>query len=413
MGTETKLTLAWLVRLRWIAIAVEALAGALAFRFILLDTGLAWPYFGTLAASCFFNGYSRARLKQEKPVGPRDLFVQLTADTLTLTALLAFSGGIRNPLTAFLFLPAGLGAMLLAGKLSLLFVGVVTGCLAGLFLLRNIQVISGEIYVTDWLPLVATFVSIAAIWLLISRLSRTLAEARAALDEMKEQRTRMDQMRALGAMTAELSHQFATPLNTIKLRAARLRRKAPPTQREDLEAIADAVAQCEGVLRQIAAAPKEISSLSFRDIDVNAFVGSLAAHWRASGEGRAVSVISPAPPAKAVFCRVPPVVFGYSLLNLLDNAAQAHPQGAVEVEVALEAAHVSIAVKDRGPGFPDEVKRQIGQPFVTTRAAGTGLGLYNCVSLCEALQGKFLVEARPGGGSIARMVLPAVEASRA
>ncbi|MGQ0615335.1 MAG: ATP-binding protein [Planctomycetaceae bacterium] len=61
-----------------------------------------------------------------------------------------------------------------------------------------------------------------------------------------------------------------------------------------------------------------------------------------------------------------------AVLNLLLNAIQAQPGGGV---VRLCARDREIEVRDCGPGIPEEVRDKIFEPFVTTKAAGIGLGL--------------------------------------
>ncbi len=61
-----------------------------------------------------------------------------------------------------------------------------------------------------------------------------------------------------------------------------------------------------------------------------------------------------------------------ALLNLLLNAIQAQPEGGV---VQLRARDREIEVQDHGPGIPEAVRETLFEPFVTTKAAGIGLGL--------------------------------------
>jgi signal transduction histidine kinase len=65
-------------------------------------------------------------------------------------------------------------------------------------------------------------------------------------------------------------------------------------------------------------------------------------------------------------------------------------------------------VLNRGPGFPDEIREHLFEPFFTTRRYGTGLGLAVCYGLVAAHGGTIRAEARPGGGSRLVVDLPAV-----
>ncbi len=61
-----------------------------------------------------------------------------------------------------------------------------------------------------------------------------------------------------------------------------------------------------------------------------------------------------------------------ALLNLVLNAAQAQPHGGV---VRVRGRSGELVVEDEGPGIADDVRETLFEAFVTTRAAGIGLGL--------------------------------------
>jgi signal transduction histidine kinase len=76
-----------------------------------------------------------------------------------------------------------------------------------------------------------------------------------------------------------------------------------------------------------------------------------------------------------------------ALLNLVLNGAQAQPMGGVvrlrarEAEGASKA--VMLEVEDEGSGIPAEVRANLLQPFVTTKAGGIGLGLAVVAQVAE------------------------------
>ena len=98
------------------------------------------------------------------------------------------------------------------------------------------------------------------------------------------------------------------------------------------------------------------------------------------------------------------------LVNLLQNASDASDEP-VEVTVTKQGEHAVLAVRDHGPGLPEEVRRRLFTPFVTTKppGKGTGLGLYTCARLAQQLRARLTVENDPDGGVLARLVLPRTE----
>ena len=72
--------------------------------------------------------------------------------------------------------------------------------------------------------------------------------------------------------------------------------------------------------------------------------------------------------------------------NLLRNAARyarAEP-GAIRLVLDGYADRVELSVLDNGPGVPASIQGQLFEPFFTTEAKGTGLGLYLARELCSA-----------------------------
>ena len=95
------------------------------------------------------------------------------------------------------------------------------------------------------------------------------------------------------------------------------------------------------------------------------------------------------------------------LVNLLQNASDASDEP-VEVTVTAQRDHAVLAVRDHGPGLPEEVRRQLFVPFISTKppGKGTGLGLYTCARLAQQLRAELTIENDAGGGVLARLVLP-------
>lgn len=68
---------------------------------------------------------------------------------------------------------------------------------------------------------------------------------------------------------------------------------------------------------------------------------------------------------------------------------------------------IVVAVADRGPGIPPEVAEKLFSPFFSTKSEGMGMGLAICRSIVELHQGRLEFTARPGGGTVFTLTLPA------
>jgi signal transduction histidine kinase len=97
-----------------------------------------------------------------------------------------------------------------------------------------------------------------------------------------------------------------------------------------------------------------------------------------------------------------------ALLNLVRNAVEASPQGAaVEIAVRVQDGRAEVDVADRGPGLSPEARAKLFRPFFTTKEKGTGLGLALAKKVADAHRGALEVVDRDGGGTVARIALPA------
>jgi PAS domain S-box-containing protein len=108
---------------------------------------------------------------------------------------------------------------------------------------------------------------------------------------------------------------------------------------------------------------------------------------------------------------------GQVFLNLLLNAAQAIPDGAVHRNritirtFTAESGRAVIEVSDTGSGIAPDVQARLFDPFFTTKKAGvgTGLGLAICHTIITGYQGDITVESEVGKGSTFRITLPPLE----
>jgi signal transduction histidine kinase len=106
---------------------------------------------------------------------------------------------------------------------------------------------------------------------------------------------------------------------------------------------------------------------------------------------------------------VPTVAFSQALINLVDNSIESGGhEGEVEIVVQRNGTRAELSVQDRGSGWPEVVRRHLGEPFVTTKSEGIGLGLYYVHSLAEAIGAELTLADREFGGAVAKISLPIV-----
>jgi signal transduction histidine kinase len=102
------------------------------------------------------------------------------------------------------------------------------------------------------------------------------------------------------------------------------------------------------------------------------------------------------------------------LLNLIANAIEAmdsvtsRPR-TLEVWAARDGDEVLVTLKDSGPGIDPSESGRIFDPFVTTKAKGTGLGLPICKSIIEAHAGRMRARPAVPNGAVFGFTLPVAQ----
>jgi signal transduction histidine kinase len=114
-------------------------------------------------------------------------------------------------------------------------------------------------------------------------------------------------------------------------------------------------------------------------------------------------------PGEPVITVIDKIHIQQALVNLINNAAQAMPEGgAIRIETGKEDPFGFIDVSDEGSGIDAETLEKIFEPFFTTKpkGEGTGLGLSLSKRLLEANGGTIVVKTKPGEGSTFRLLIP-------
>lgn len=227
-------------------------------------------------------------------------------------------------------------------------------------------------------------------------LSRLIVLARDALARMHLERQakreaqaqiiieRQDRLRAIGALAAGFSHEFASPLNSAKIRLERACREQPT---EDITEALEAVKDCETVVHQMNSSQIDSRHFAFREVILADLLKDIVDSWREEHPETSVQFRIEDRSSDLI----PPINFAQAVLNLLDNAEEAAPEKEINVTLRCSNERFHLYVSDQGPGFIASVLARFGEPFVTTKAAGTGLGLYVSHLFCQSLGGSLTI----------------------
>jgi PAS domain S-box-containing protein len=237
------------------------------------------------------------------------------------------------------------------------------------------------------------------------RLKLALDRERAAADELR----RIDALRE--AFLRAVSHEMRTPLTSI-LGFARLLSDRPVLQPETRQQL----------LQRLAVNAERLDQLLADLLDVDRLERGLEAPKRAPTElfalmGRTVAAMQlPTDRVRLQGERVVADVDAPRIQRIVESLVQnalAHAPESTAVQVSVTGGDetVEIAVEDRGPGVPDELKTEIFQPLLlgdtpAAKVGGAGLGLALVDAYTRLQGGVVVVEDREGGGARFRVRLP-------
>jgi two-component system sensor histidine kinase KdpD len=215
------------------------------------------------------------------------------------------------------------------------------------------------------------------------------------------------------ALLLAVSHDFRTPLTTIKAYVSGL-------LRHDVTWTPDELAEAHSA---IDAEGDRLNQLVGNLLDAGRLeAGVLAVAMRPTPIEELTVAVAATFPSTRVMCTTPqwlplvktdPTLLERVLVNLLANADRYGPASVpIEVDIQLVEARIHLRVVDHGPGIAEDRREAVFQPFQrfndTTRS-GTGLGLAITSGFIEAVDATLSLEDTPGGGLTATVTLPLAE----
>ncbi|MHB8165220.1 MAG: sensor histidine kinase [Sulfuricella sp.] len=226
--------------------------------------------------------------------------------------------------------------------------------------------------------------------------------------KMQRELQRHQRLSAMGEMAAGLAHQLRTPLATALLYASHLKKlDLPENERiRFADKVLARLRHLEHLIQDMLSFVKgdgggqDVVRMSSVLVDLQQVMEpqmmERGLNFRIQDDSRGAAVLGS---RKALTG---------ALLNLLENAMQACPEGG-QVSLRGEAGDdgmVSIAVVDNGKGIDVATQERLFEPFYTTRTDGTGLGLAIVRGVAEAHRGSVQVKSAPGCGSEFILRLP-------
>ncbi|PKO93667.1 MAG: PAS domain-containing sensor histidine kinase [Betaproteobacteria bacterium HGW-Betaproteobacteria-10] len=223
---------------------------------------------------------------------------------------------------------------------------------------------------------------------------------------------------AWGEVARRLAHEIKNPLTPIQLSAERLQFKlAGKLANGDADMLARGT---QTIINQVQAMKRMVDD--FRDysrlpapavapLDLNALVREVLGLYESSSALIVPQLAANLPPVLGDATQLRQVI--HNLLRNSEDALEGHDAAQIQITTAPAGRFARLLISDNGPGFPVELLSRIFEPYITTKARGTGLGLPIVKKIVEEHMGIIEIGNVPMGGARIDIRLPLVREEEA
>ena len=219
-------------------------------------------------------------------------------------------------------------------------------------------------------------------------------------------------MAAIGRLTAGVGHEVKNPINAIVVHLALLKSKltgaSDPAIRH-LEVIDSEIHRLDRVVQMLVDFSRPVE-LKLREQDLRSVISDVLELATVEFSTRNVTLVCRMP-SNQLLVNIDADLLKQAVLNVIQNGAQAMPQGG-QLEVVLEEERKSgwktavLRIADQGPGIPDEIREKIFDLYFTTRKGGSGIGLAMTYRILQLHHGSVEVESNPDRGAVFLLRIP-------
>jgi two-component system, sensor histidine kinase RegB len=322
----------------------------------------------------------------------------LLYDLLQLSILLYLTGGILNPFSILLIIPAIVSSTFLSMGTTII-LGVLTSFMS--FILThfylplpgmNINIFS----VPDFYKLgILTSILIGLIFLSYFgiRFSGETKKRSEALNKLQEVISKEHELESLGGQAAAAAHSLGTPLATISVVAKELKKEIGDNKEisKDIDLLISQTKRCSEILKKIS--KKQIEEDNFFSlVKLEDLIEEVINSFKETSSKK-IEIYVENDRNKIDIRRTPEIIYG--LRNFIGNAVK-FSKSRVKVILTSNEKIIEIKINDDGPGIPEDIIKKIGEPYIKSKSkelilnAGLGLGTFLGKTLLERKNAKLI-----------------------
>ena len=408
LGENLNLDRKTLIILRWIAIIGQFTAINLVYFYLNLNFPIKIAYLIILI------GLTTNLILQfkVKTILLSDFYASifLIYDLVQLSLLLYLTGGISNPFSILMIIPAivsstllSMGTTMILGFLTILFLFLLTIFHYPLPGIHDGSVTFPKLYLIGYF--IAIIVGLIFLSYFGIRFSGESKRRSDAVNRLQQVVAKEYELESLGGQAAAAAHSLGTPLATINVVATEIKKEIGDNKElvKDIDLLISQTKRCGEILKQISM--KQIKEDTFfSKTGLENLLSEIIENFQETSSKK-IYLVSDQDKNKIQLRRSPELIYG--LRNFIGNAVK-FSKSRVEIEIKSNNDLTNISIHDDGPGFPDDIIEIIGEPYIKSKSksvlsnAGTGLGTFLGKTLLERQLAKlhFSNNNKFGGASV-------------
>jgi len=319
-------------------------------------------------------------------------FLFLLIDILQLSCLIYLTGGIANPFSIFLIIPAIFSSLSLGFKSNLLLIIITVSIIIFLtFFNQPLPYPVNEHFHVDSYYYYSIPVSLIIALIFLNYFALTFGKEsrirKEALNKMEEIMSKEHELLSLGGQAAAAAHSLGTPFSTIKIISSDLLKqfKNNPEVKGDIDLLVSQIERCSKILKKLTLNPAIEDDFIDRDLTIVDYVSEIIKSFKEISKKNFIvnfdQYSNPLNITKSI-----EIVYG--LRNFIGNANK-FSKSKVFISVKSDNNNTEIIIEDDGEGYPNDVLSKIGEPYIKSykssikSKSGLGLGIFIGKTLLE------------------------------
>ncbi len=389
---STKLDKETLLILRWIALSGQFFAIVLV-KFIFNFKLELLLCLSIIAIGVLSNFYLKFKIK-EKQLDNYTSTIFLFYDLLQLAILLYLTGGITNPFTILLIIPAIVSSTFLTLR-STINLSIITILALVIITIDHYPLPhTGDLHFhvpNYYLYAIPTAVIVGLVFLTYfgARFGSESRKRTEALNKLELILAKEHELESIGERAAAAAHSLGTPLSTIAVITKELQKEIGdnPKYSKDINLLLSETRRCSEILKNISQDKLEEDNF-LSNVKINDLLNGIVGSFREISEKK-LSLIVENNELNPKVQRTLEITYG--LRNFIGNAVK-YSNSFVDIILESNEKITEIKICDDGPGFSEDIFNVLGEPYIRSEnkiinsKSGLGLGTFIGKTLLERMK---------------------------